>query len=153
MKPSKLDRSPVHLFHRTMQLAHDLFMSQVEGTTPRQLAILIAIDANPGASQTVLTECTGIDRSTLSEVVRRLGKTGLVRRRRRRDDTRAYAVELTNEGQRLLRAAQPLADKVDERLLGALPASRRDQLLAMLSQLIETLASDTESNRPVTQKA
>jgi DNA-binding MarR family transcriptional regulator len=153
MKPSKLDRSPVHLFHRTMQLAHDLFMSQVEGTTPRQLAILIAIDANPGASQTVLTECTGIDRSTLSQVVRRLRKTGLVRRRRRADDSRAYAVELTDDGRRILRAAEPMARKVDERVLGALPSARREPFIALLSSLIEAFGTGTESDQAVKQEA
>jgi len=62
-------------------------------------------------------DATGIDRSTLADVVRRLSKKGLLQRRRTREDARAYAVKLTDEGRRVLRGAEPLAKQVDERVL------------------------------------
>ena len=46
-------------------------------------------------------------------------KKGLLQRRRTKEDARAYAVKLTDEGWRVLKAADPLARKVDERILAA----------------------------------
>src|SRR5262245_14246557 len=139
MQSSVLSRSPVHLLHRAGQVADDLFCKEVEGITPSQLAMLIAIDENEGASQTALSSSTGIDRATTTDIVLRLRSKGLVRRRRNGKDTRAYAVALTNEGRDMLRAVEHLARKVDETLLQALPANRRDQFLAMLAVVVEKL--------------
>jgi MarR family transcriptional regulator, temperature-dependent positive regulator of motility len=134
-----MDRSPLHLLHRASQLAEDEFLSRVAGTTPRQLAVLVAIDENEGASQQTLSERTGIDRSTLAAIVRRLLHRDLVRRRRTDRDGRTYAVKLTREGKRLLRQAEPMARNVDQRVLGALPAEQRVHFLAMLSVIVQTL--------------
>ncbi len=40
--------------------------------TKQQYTLLAALEHNDGASQTVLVEITGIDRSTLAEMVRRM---------------------------------------------------------------------------------
>ena len=80
---------------------------------------------NEGLSQTGLVDRTGIDRSTLADIVRRMQRKGLLQRRRTREDARAYAVKLTDEGRRLLRVAEPLGKRVDERILDALPTKQR----------------------------
>ena len=74
-------------------------------------------------------EQTGIDRSTLADIVRRMLKKGLLQRRRTKDDARAYAVKLTDEGWRVLKAADPLAKRVDDRILAALPGQQRERFL------------------------
>src|SRR5258705_9701452 len=64
--------SASHLLHRAEQSATDIF-SRIAPSgmlTPRQYAILAAIEANQGLSQTGLVENTGIDRSTLADIVR-----------------------------------------------------------------------------------
>ena len=58
--------------------------------TPRQLAVIITVAQNEGLSQTGILDATGIDRSTLADVVRRLTKKRLLQRRRTREDARAY---------------------------------------------------------------
>ena len=73
--------------------------------TPRQFAVLVTVSQNEGLSQTHLVERTGIDRSTLADIVRRMLKKGLLQRRRTKEDARAYAVKLTEEGWRVLRSA------------------------------------------------
>ncbi|MEQ1711924.1 MAG: MarR family transcriptional regulator, partial [Hyphomicrobium sp.] len=49
--------------------------------TPRQYAVLITVAQNEGLSQTNLVDKTGIDRSTLADIVRRMLKKGLLQRR------------------------------------------------------------------------
>ncbi len=136
-----LQKSPIHLLHRAGQCAYEIFQSEVkEGDlTPRQLAVLITVAGKEGLSQTRLVERTGIDRSTLADIVRRMQRKGLLQRRRTREDARAYAVKLTEEGRKVLRSAEPLAKRADERILEALPPKQRDQFLEDLNAIVETL--------------
>ena len=60
----------------------------------------------------------------------------------RREDARAYAVKLTDEGRRVLRTAEPLAKKVDERILDALPGKQREQFVDDLLAIVDDAAED-----------
>ena len=145
----RLERSPIHLLHRAGQCASDVFQGEMgEGDlTPRQYAVLVAVSQNEGLSQTNLVERTGVDRSTLADIVRRMLKKGLLQRRRTKDDARAYAVKLTDEGWRILKAADPLARRVDEKILAALPGQQRERFLQDLTLIVEALGKlQTESS-------
>jgi DNA-binding MarR family transcriptional regulator len=131
----ELEHSPIHLLYRAGQCAE----MDLGGLTPRQFAILLTVSQNEGLSQTHLVEKTGIDRSTLADIVRRLLKKGLLQRRRTKDDARAYAVRLTDEGSKLLTAAQPLAKRVDDRILAALPGQQRERFVQDLNTIVKAL--------------
>jgi DNA-binding MarR family transcriptional regulator len=137
----QLTRSPIHLLHRASQAVEDVFASEVEveSLTPRQLAVLMTVAQNEGLSQTEIVDRTGIDRSTLADIVRRLQKKGLLQRRRTKEDARAYAVKLTEEGRRVLGTAEPLAKRVDDRILCTLPAKQRDRFMRALASIVSTL--------------
>jgi len=137
----RLERSPIHLLHRAGQCASDVFQGEMgEGDlTPRQYAVLVAVSQNEGLSQTHLVEKTGVDRSTLADIVRRMLKKGLLQRRRTKDDARAYAVKLTEEGWRILKSADPLAKRVDDKILAALPGQQRERFLQDLTLIVEAL--------------
>ena len=137
----RLSRSPIHLLHRAGQCAGDIFHAELKDgdLTPRQLAVLVTVAHNEGLSQTGLVDRTGIDRSTLADIVRRMQRKGLLQRRRTKEDARAYAVKLTDEGRRVLRSAEPLAKRVDERILEALPARQREQFIDELLAIADTL--------------
>ena len=107
--------------------------------TPRQYAVLVAVSQNEGLSQTHLVEKTGVDRSTLADIVRRMLKKGLLQRRRTKDDARAYAVKLTEEGWRILKTVDPLAKRVDDKILAALPGQQRERFLQDLTLIVEAL--------------
>jgi DNA-binding MarR family transcriptional regulator len=141
MTVGRLDRSPIHLLHRAGQCASDIFQDELgeEDLTPRQYAVLVAVSQNEGLSQTHLVEKTGVDRSTLADIVRRMLKKGLLQRRRTKDDARAYAVKLTDEGWRVLKAADPLARRVDDKILAVLPGQQRERFLQDLRAIIEAL--------------
>lgn len=139
----RLDRSPVHLLHRAGQCAGDIFQSELgDGDlTPRQYAVLLTVSTNEGLSQTHLVERTGIDRSTLADIVRRMLKKGLLTRRRTKEDARAYAVKLTEEGWRTLKSAEPATRRVDERILSALPSSQRERFINDLNTIVSGLGA------------
>ena len=138
---NRLERSPLHLLHRAGQCAAEVFQTELGSgdVTPRHFAVLVTVSQNEGLSQTHLVERTGIDRSTLADIVRRMLKKGLLQRRRTREDARAYAVKLTEEGWRVLKSVDPLARKVDERILASLPAGQRERLLQDLNAIVAAL--------------
>ncbi len=105
-----LDASALHLLHRAGQCAEELFTTETGKTdlTPRQYAVLASVAQKPDISQTGLVEQTGVDRSTLADIVRRLVKKGLLQRKRTRRDARMYAVRLTQRGLSALTAANRL---------------------------------------------
>jgi DNA-binding MarR family transcriptional regulator len=148
MAVGRLERSPIHLLHRAGQCASDIFQGEMGlgDLTPRQYAVLVAVSVNEGVSQTHLVEKTGVDRSTLADIVRRMLKKGLLQRRRTKDDARAYAVKLTDEGWRVLKAADPLAKRVDDRILAALPGQQRERFLQDLSAIVEALGAMQEKD-------
>ena len=148
---NKLDRSPLHLLHRAGQRAGDIFQAEMAARdlTPRQYAVLVTVAENEGLSQTNLVDKTGIDRSTLADIIRRMLRKGLLQRRRTKEDARAYSVKLTDEGRKVLQSAEPLAQRVDERVLSVLPNQQRTQFLNDLSLIIEALGRlDDDTQAP-----
>jgi DNA-binding MarR family transcriptional regulator len=130
--------SALHLLHRAGQCADEMFAGSVGemGLTPRQFAVMTAIANSEEPSQTTLVERTGIDRSTMADIVRRLTSRGLVQRRRTRRDARRYAVRLTDKGEGTLRLAEPAARTTDEKILSALAPTQRDAFLRSLSRIV-----------------
>jgi len=135
--------SAIHLLHRAGQCADELFAINVgqADLTPRQFAVLRAISDSEEPSQTTLVDRTGIDRSTMADIVRRLISKGLVQRRRTRRDARKYAVRLTDRGDAALRLAEPAARSTDERILASLPPTQRETFLRSLSRIVATINS------------
>src|SRR5262245_49217276 len=137
----QLDRSPIHLLHRASQAVEDVFSAEmkIERLTPRQLAVLTTVAQDEGLSQTGIVDRTGIDRSTMADIVSRLQRKGLLQRWRTKEDARAYAVRLTDAGRRALRTAEPLAKRIDRRVLDALPANRREEFITALASIVGKL--------------
>ena len=136
-----LNRSATHLLHRAGQCAADIFFAEAgnSGLTPRQFAVLMAVGAEEGLTQTDLVERTGIDRSTLADIVARLLHRGLIQRRRAKDDGRAYAIKLSAQGAKALREAMPAAVAADVRLLANLPPAKRQEFLESLSLIVDAV--------------
>ena len=149
-----LSTSASHLLHRAQQLAADWFSKRAgdKGVTLRQFAVLAAIAEKPGQSQTDLVRATGVDRSTLADMISRMEKRGWVGRKQAADDARAKAVSLTAAGRRILAAATPHAAAADEMLLEALPRTRRDAFVKTL-ELLAAEAEKPEAQAPAAPPA
>lgn len=145
-KNEKLASSALHLLHRAGQIADELFTLNIGASdlTPRQYEVLRAISLTEEPSQTQLVEMTGIDRSTLADIVRRLVDRGLVMRKRTRHDARMYALRLSDKGTATIRDAAPAVSQTDERLLSALPVRERDAFIKGLERMIEELSATSE---------
>lgn len=134
-EPFRLADSASHLLHRAEQIASDRFSRLFEAVTLRQFAVLAAIDEEPGLSQSALVRATGIDRSTLADMMNRLAKRGLVIRTSSPSDLRAYSVKLSKSGADILHAATLSARAADAAILDLLPRTKRKAFLATLTKL------------------
>ena len=143
-----LNASLLHLLRRASQAADFLFAAQCRDgqMTARQFAILAAVGANDGAPQSVLVEETGIDRSTLSEVMNRLDSKGLLTRQRNASDARAYRVHLTPAGAEALAAGSTAAEHVD-RQLSEMTGPEEAAELRRLLQIIATSQPEAAPHR------
>lgn len=139
-------KSPYYLLKRAAQFAAASYASHVgrSGLTARQFTILRAVEGNEGASQTALVHVTGIDRSTMADVVARLIDQGYLHRRRRSDDARANTVRLSSAGRRAVRTNAPGVEGVDKDILDALPRSHRKPFLEALAILAAKLDNHEE---------
>ena len=146
---SPLAESMLHLLHRAGQVADEMFSEEMQGSdlTPRQFAVLRVLQRLESASQTDIVNETGIDRSTLADIVKRLVARGLIARRRSKSDARAYAVRLTPTGRDALKSAEPASERVESRLLKSLPQVRRDAFIDSLAQLVKVLASEEQQSK------
>jgi DNA-binding MarR family transcriptional regulator len=132
-----LAASPSHLIHRALQLALDIYAEETgpDGLTQRQFAVLEAVSHKAGLTQTDLVRATGIDRSTLADLVARMTTKGLLDREKSAIDARAKAVRLSTGGEAALEAARPRVEAADKRIMALLPKGKRDGFLELLGEL------------------
>ncbi|MEQ8265956.1 MAG: MarR family winged helix-turn-helix transcriptional regulator, partial [Parvibaculum sp.] len=103
-----------------------------------------------------LVNRTGIDRSTLADMISRMIKNGMLARKRTAEDARANAVRLTAAGRRALKGAMPKALAAEKALLDALPKTVQADLLKALGQLnnaIEDLKVEDEAPKKPVKRA
>ncbi|NJO34846.1 MAG: MarR family transcriptional regulator [Rhodospirillales bacterium] len=82
--------SALHLLHRAGQCADELFAAQTGpiDLTPRQYEVMRVVARTDDLSQTSLVEATGIDRSTLADMIARMIDKGHLSRSRTKEDAR-----------------------------------------------------------------
>ena len=155
-----LERSPSHLLHRALQLALDIYAVETGpvSITQRQYAVLAAVAANEGLSQTDLVRATGIDRSTLADLVGRMIAKGYLARQRSPEDARANIVKLDETGRAVLEATGPRVAAADQRILELLGGKKREPFLEALRRLAKAgegglLPDPVESIDPKPKKA
>lgn len=105
------------------------------GITGRQLAVLLAIDAQAPLSQQEAAGRLGVDRTTMVALIDELEGKGLVQRRQDPADRRKNVVALTPAGRATLRKASAAGDDAERRFLAPLTADQAGQVRDALRAL------------------
>jgi DNA-binding MarR family transcriptional regulator len=100
--------------------------------------MLSHLAASEGQSQQALSIALGIHRSAVVALVDDLEHRGLAERRRDPLDRRAYTLYLTPPGRAVLADLQRIAEQHEAKLLTALDASERSQLISLLQRVAES---------------
>jgi DNA-binding MarR family transcriptional regulator len=105
------------------------------GVTPPRFTALVVIGANPGLSQTVLGNVLGIARSGAMLLANWFEAQGLVERRHRPDDGRAWGLYLTRRGEALVGSMKRRVLATDRKRSAVLSSRERRELLRLLEKL------------------
>ena len=150
MSKNGLDESPSHLLHRVLQIALDIYNAEAgEGAlSQRQYAVLKALEGSEGLSQTDLVKVTGIDRSTLADLVSRMLAKELVARERSATDARANLVQIAEAGKTALAEMEPRVLAADEKILSLLSPPKRESFVKLLRKLTHAREDATSEAKP-----
>jgi len=103
--------------------------------TPGSFGVLTLIRANPGITQVALAAAFGVDKSTLSPVIVRLEKRGLVRRRVLERDRRCQALHLEASAETVFLAARERVRDYEASVAARLSKGEQRELARLLAKL------------------
>ncbi len=149
-----LNKSPGHLLRRAQQYSFDQY-AKIVGTgnlTPRQFAVLHTVSKNEGLSQTDLVKLTGIDRSTLADMISRMLKKGLLARQRTKADARANAVRLTAKGRNAMNSVRAKVMKADAAVLKVIPKAQQAAFMRILKTISDQIDRELEEQSKTAKK-
>ena len=128
------------LFFRLWRASHTRTADALAaiGLTPALFALLNVLGAREGAIQQQLSADMGIDPSAMVKLINDLEDAGMVKRRRRPGDRRAWEVSITPKGRRTLQRARQAVTQVEDEVLGGLAGDDRRQLLALLRRALDS---------------
>ncbi|MGI8713401.1 MAG: MarR family winged helix-turn-helix transcriptional regulator [Solirubrobacteraceae bacterium] len=134
--PAVLASDLCWLLTRASQLLNGEFTTalQASGISPRQHAVL-ATAMTGEHTQTDLAKIVGLDKTTMMVTLDELEHDGLAQRRPLASDRRARVVGVTADGERTVRDAEAILDRVRDQVLGLLPPEQRDGFLQSLGAL------------------
>jgi DNA-binding MarR family transcriptional regulator len=114
-----------------------LFVRSGLDVTPEQWVVLFRLHEREGLTQSELGDRTVKDKTTVTRILDRLEKKGLLARRRDPRDRRSQRIFLTEAGSTVLDALMPLVHGYGHALFGGLSPGDSDQLRRLLG-LVET---------------
>ena len=107
----------VHRLHQALFRAGDRMLAGELGITTSQSAVLMFLDGRSRATMSELASAIGLKITSVSGLVDRMEKKGLVARRRSNTDRRSFHIELTDDGRALTARTKPLVRHNNSRLL------------------------------------
>jgi DNA-binding MarR family transcriptional regulator len=110
--------------------------------------VLAALSNNGGLRQTDLAELTSIDASTLSRLITRLERDGLVRRTRSKQDSREVAVALTAKAAIAMTKLVPIAAGLQKKATRNLSKQDLATLKRVLRKMHDNLTQEASERVP-----
>ena len=135
--------SPYHILHQVVGLHHHRTHQLLEnqGVYPGQPPLLFALYKQDGQSQKELSEKLGIQPATITMMVKRMAKTGLIERRQDKEDQRISRVYLTKEGEKTRKRVAVIVKELEDECFGNFTAEEKEVLGKLLSKMRENLLS------------
>ena len=100
-----------------------------------QISVLLALKGNDGCNQCFLAELLEVSRASIGVSLRRMEKSGLVRRETDRKDTRYNRVFVTDEGRKVLKRAEEVVEEVAKRTLEGFTEEEITSLVSMMERM------------------
>ena len=121
MKPIPL----TDLIRRASQALNVAYMAREPPATLTQALVLRGLAKSGPLNQAKLIEITGVDRSTLSEMLRRMASAGLLTTSRLEKDRRNIIVSITPKGRSVLLKVDRTLSDAETRIMMLVPSDLR----------------------------
>ena len=150
MKPEfKREGSIGFLVHEVARMLKRRFEDEarIHGVTLPQWRALAEISHTGGISQVALASCIDTDPMTLSGILDRLEKRGLIERYTDPNDSRAKLARMTAAGQELVDVARHVGMAMYENALNGLSETEQAQVKAGLTRIRDNLNTMTAEQK------
>jgi DNA-binding MarR family transcriptional regulator len=128
---------------------HSHSLASRYGLTVPQLAVLKELGADGGRSIGELTRAVHLSQATVTGILDRLQRRGLIERRRGEADKRKVHVWLTDEGRRALDRSPPLLHENFLEAFGRLQDWQQTQILSALQRIVAMMEAETIQAAPM----
>jgi DNA-binding MarR family transcriptional regulator len=134
-----LQRRPGFLIRRLHQIHTALFAEECgeEKVTPIMYSVLSSLAQSGPVDQTTLANAVAIDKTNMTDILDRLKKRGLVRRRVAPRDRRVRLAALTDDGRDLLDRIDEKAHRAHLRTIEDLSPADQQRLMKLMGQVID----------------
>lgn len=138
-----------YLIHEVARLMRRRFEEEasIHGFTLPQWRALAEIFRNEGIAQVTLAAVLDVDQMTVSGIVSRLEKRGLIERYPDPNDSRAKLAKLTPAGRTLVTNAKNVGRALYENALDGITSAERDTMAAHLRLIRDNLNSMTAEQK------
>jgi DNA-binding MarR family transcriptional regulator len=143
------EKSIGFLVHEVARLFRRRFEDEARthGVTLPQWRALVEIYKSEGISQVSLAGCIDTDPMTLSGILERLEKRGLVERYPDPNDSRAKLARLTTDGAHLVTTARDVGRELYDNAVSGLSQAERDRVAAGLIRIRDNLNNMTTAEK------
>ncbi|MDF1749025.1 MAG: MarR family transcriptional regulator [Alphaproteobacteria bacterium] len=138
-RDGSLTSRPGVLIRRLHQIHTALFAQECgdQNITPVMYSVLSALQQTGAVDQTTLANAVAIDKTNMTDILDRLKKRGLIKRRVSTSDRRIRLTTLTDEGREMLAVLDARAKRAHERTIEVLAPQDRVKLIEMMTQIID----------------
>jgi len=114
------------------------------GATRSQWTLIAVVSHNPGVTQRTIAEILEISEAAAGRLVDRLCAEGLLERKARSDDRRAYSVYVTDAAAPYLDTLSDIASRNEEATFAGLSDAQIDQLGELLHLVYENITAQRD---------
>lgn len=133
-------------FHYLIMVNNALFhketMSKIikEGLTPGHPKVLDYLGKHDGCIQKEIAKGTLTDEATLTGIITKMEKKGLIERRMKEGNRRTYYVYLTELGREKLAVVEKIFKENEEKALSGIPEDEREQFIKTFNKIYRNMA-------------
>lgn len=128
--------------------ARSLAAAPADVTLPQYRVLVVLGTRGPQRPSDLAAEL-GVAASSITRLCDRLVRKKLVKRQLRPSNRREYTIEITTDGQTIVDTVASVRRQEIRRLLGRIPAGRRQQLLVTLRELSEAAGEPDSPASPL----
>jgi DNA-binding MarR family transcriptional regulator len=117
----------------------ETWSEKLEGVSKMEMHILLLVQGRPGIVLGEIREKLGVPNSTLTGVIDRMEKQGLVRRAISGRDRRSYGLEILEKGREVRKEHDRILLMLATKMLVALDGKERTMFIRLLSKVADSM--------------